>query len=91
MPSGELNLSFSNSKSKPTVPLTAPKKEISLHDAVFSGDCALVERLLQAGADIHAKDHQGRTPIRLAVIIYHKKMIALLIDHGAENGGFADC
>jgi ankyrin repeat protein len=41
--------------------------------------------LLQYGADIHARDGEGRTPFMRATAEYERKMMQLLLEHGAED------
>ena len=40
--------------------------------------------LIDNGADINAKDNDGRTPLHVAVREDQKEVIALLIDNGAD-------
>ena len=62
-------------------------------DACFNGEVAEVQRLLQDGADLNARDSYGRTPLHLAVTRGHVRVSELLISHGADvnatsNNGF---
>ena len=43
------------------------QKDKDLHQAVRSGNTSEVVRLLTAGANIHARDNNGNTPLHLAV------------------------
>jgi ankyrin repeat protein len=56
----------------------------ALHLAVRYGKHALAHALLGAGADINAKDSDGRTPLTHASSRGHREVEALLRQHGAE-------
>lgn len=45
---------------------------------------SIVSFLLEAGADINAKDNEGRSPIFYAIIGRELEVIELLINHGAD-------
>ena len=68
------------------MPEGKPTKEEKLFDAVKSGDLAEVERLLNAGADIEARDRWGNTPLHYACINGHTEVARMLLDHGADVG-----
>jgi hypothetical protein len=53
----------------------------ALHAAVVRGDRALVQQLLQAGADPNARDAQANTPLMLAT---DAPMVGLLVAGGAN-------
>ena len=57
----------------------------ALHGAVSSGRRDLVEFLLQKGADIAAKDGDGRTPLQVATKVGHLDIAELLRRHGAAD------
>lgn len=56
----------------------------SLFAAVLRGDTAEVTRLLASGADIHAHDARGRTPLLVATREGHNPVVRLLLEAGAE-------
>jgi ankyrin repeat protein len=48
----------------------------------------IAKLLIEAGADVKAKDKWGQTPLHLASRLNHTEIAKLLIDAGAEYGGF---
>ncbi|KFA80114.1 hypothetical protein S40288_04664 [Stachybotrys chartarum IBT 40288] len=52
--------------------------------ASFLGLSALVQLLLNSGAEIESKDEMGQTPLSWAAIAGNKATIQLLLDNGAE-------
>ena len=56
---------------------------IDLLDAAAAGDTPRVNELLAAGADINARDEQGRTPVMAATHGNHVDTVAALIAAGA--------
>jgi ankyrin repeat protein len=59
-------------------------KTSSIHFGVGDGDLAGVQALLDAGADVNAKDEDGLTPLHRAALAGHKEIVELLITKGAE-------
>ncbi|XP_044178516.1 transient receptor potential cation channel subfamily A member 1 homolog [Acropora millepora] len=59
-----------------------------LHCAVTCSDGKVVKALLDAGADLRAKDHVKRTPIHLACIEGNIDVMQVLLEHveNSENG-----
>jgi ankyrin repeat protein len=55
-----------------------------LHMSARRGTIAIAEALLDAGADIEAKDKKGETPLRRAVNCGHDRMARLLVARGAN-------
>lgn len=56
-----------------------------LSGAVFTGDLASVKQALTEGADPNAKDPQsGSTLLATAALMGHTKVVALLLEHGAD-------
>lgn len=55
-----------------------------LHQAVRDGDVQEVERLVQEGADINARDEEDYCPLHYAVLGKNKEIIKILIDNGAS-------
>ncbi len=55
-----------------------------LHHVVFGGTSAFSEVLLQAGADVTARDHAGETPLHLAARLDELDVMAVLLAAGAD-------
>jgi len=58
--------------------------EIALYYAVSKGRKAVVEQLIAKGADIHANDSQGRTPLHSAAEGGYVDVAKMLITNGAD-------
>ena len=56
----------------------------ALHIAVFDGNQAVAELLINAGADVNAHTRAGYTPLHLAALEGHDALTKLLLDHAAE-------
>ena len=64
-----------------------------IHDVAWKGDLAGVQRELNKGADVNAKDYIGRTPLHNAARWSHKghkKVAELLISKGADVDAMDD-
>jgi ankyrin repeat protein len=64
-----------------------------IHDVAWKGDLAGVQRELNKGADVNAKDYIGRTPLHNAARWSHKghkKVSELLISRGADVDAMDD-
>ena len=68
---------------KPESP-TAKVPDISIREAVKTGNIEAVKQHLDAGADVNAKGRYGRTPLQDAATRGLKKIIELLIAQGAD-------
>ena len=67
-------------KSQPPEP-----PDISIHDAVGTGNIEAVKQHLAAGTDVNAKaDENGWTPLHGAALSGHKEIAELLIAEGAD-------
>ena len=55
-----------------------------LHYAVSSGHTEIAELLIDAGADLEAKNPAVGTPLLFAVLQGHKEVVELLIAEGAD-------
>ena len=53
------------------------------HDIASNWDTDVAKFMLEKGADIHAKDINGRTPLHVAAGSDHKEMVMWLLEHGA--------
>jgi ankyrin repeat protein len=56
----------------------------ALHSAAAGGSCEIVERLLQAGADVNASHQGGHTPLHAAAGAGRLDMVRALLAHGAD-------
>lgn len=72
-------------------PLPPPERlHALLHEAARIGRDDVIPALLQAGADIEARDAKGYTPLILASYNAHATTTALLLAHGADPAGVDD-
>ena len=55
------------------------KKGLALISAASVGDVGRVKALLAEGADVNAKDNDGRTPLHVAAMKDHDNVVALLL------------
>ncbi len=55
-----------------------------LHDAAAAGDVGAIHGLLAEGAEIDARDRQGRTPILVATMARRTDAVRALIEAGAD-------
>lgn len=59
-------------------------EQTPLHMAARRGNVNVVEALLNAEAEIEARDTKGETPLRRAVNCGHPEVVRLLLEHGAN-------
>jgi len=59
-------------------------KTTLLHAAAYDGQCAIVERLIGLGANVDARESNGRTPLHHAANNGHLEVIELLVRSGAD-------
>ena len=90
---GESQQSATPAEAKPVEPVaeaatpelsTAKPPDISIREAVKTGNIEAVKQHLDAGADVNAKGKYGRTPLHYAATRGLKKIIELLIARGAD-------
>ena len=55
-----------------------------LHSAAWYGHTAIAEMLLEKGADVNARDVNGKTPLQLAIQQEQESTAELLKQHGGE-------
>ena len=68
----------------PPEPPSAKAPDISIREAVKTGNIEAVKQHLDAGADVNAKGKYGRTPLHYAASRGLNKIIELLIARGAD-------
>jgi len=61
-----------------------PKPDKALHEAAADGDIARLQSYIKQGADVNAKDPNGRTPLHYATEYGHKDMAELLVTKSAD-------
>jgi uncharacterized protein len=59
-----------------------------LHAAAARGDAAEIKRLASAGADVNARDDNGRTPLHVATFLKNRDAITALVRAGADLNAF---
>ncbi|UZP36909.1 hypothetical protein NXS19_004725 [Fusarium pseudograminearum] len=64
--------------------LTNLQGQSLLHRATWRGDYKLVDILIEHGANVDQRDHNGRTPLLGNADLKRKRVLKLLIDHGAD-------
>jgi ankyrin repeat protein len=62
----------------------------ALHLAALRDDLAMIELLLEAGADVNAKGSKGWTPLHYAGSIDSKEASVALLEHGANRDALND-
>ena len=68
---------------------TAPTtREVQAYDGLFAaahiGDLAAIAQLVAGGADIHARDARGRTPVHVAAFASQDAALRVLAEAGAD-------
>ena len=69
-----------------TDPPTAKAPDISIWDAVKTGNIEAVKQHLDAGAGVNGKDEDGYTPLDWAIFIKDTETAELLRKHGGKHG-----
>ncbi|KAI9230850.1 MAG: ankyrin repeat-containing domain protein [Piptocephalis tieghemiana] len=62
-----------------------PGSSTPLHIATKLGHVECIQVLLSFGFDVNAPDHEGKTPLTLAIEHERDETIALLMEHGATT------
>lgn len=63
-----------------------PASAVPLNDAVGAGDLPKARQLIEAGADVNAKDEASYTPLHRAADVGSLELAQLLLDHHADVG-----
>ena len=66
------------------LPTSASAWNTLLHRAAHGGRLSEVKRLLEAGADVNAKDNDGNPPLHLASNYGHAEVVKILLEAGAN-------
>lgn len=61
-----------------------------LHAAAHAGDAGRIGELAAAGADLEARDGNGRTPVHVAAFASHEEALAALATAGADMNALDD-
>jgi len=64
--------------------LAAGDKNDELLEAIMDGDIERAKSLIDAGADVNARDIDGWTPLMYAALNGHTEIVELLIESGAD-------
>jgi Ankyrin repeats (3 copies)/Ankyrin repeats (many copies) len=60
------------------------QEDPDIHKAVKAGDNALVQELIQANADVNAKDKEGKTALHWVARVGNTEILQCLLDNGAN-------
>ena len=66
--------------------LAAPAVSDPLHDAVEDGTVEQAQRLIERGANLNARDHEGESPLHEAAEAGRLEMVKMLVEAGARRG-----
>ena len=80
---GESQQSVPSPEAKPE-PTTAEAPDISIHEAVGTGNIEAIKKHLAAGADVNASDSAGNTALSKAASRGNVEMVKYLISKGAD-------
>lgn len=58
--------------------------------AALAGEIEIVKTLLREGADVNARNHEGRTALMFAIINFHTATVSELLRFGADVNAQAD-
>jgi len=69
----------------PALPYTPGTRTVELCEAASAGNLQAVQRLLDVGTSVDAKDASGFTPLHRAVQHGHQQIARRLLSHGADT------
>ena len=79
-------------ESQSTEPPTAKAPDINIHKAAQVGNIEAIKQAIADGADVNAKDADGRTTLHAAAVGGSKEVVELLIAKGADvNAKYEEC
>ena len=83
-------LAFCASEGARFIPPLIQMPEPLLHSAARRNNCQIIQMLLEAGADINARDGAGRTPLLAAAESWHCETAILLLELGGDINAHDD-
>jgi len=66
----------------------AGSKDMLVHCDWENVSMAKLQKMIEQGADVNAKDKDGRTPLMYAVMYNRKEFISILLENGADVNAF---
>ena len=73
------------SPSEPQKVIVVQKPDISIHKAAKDGNIKAIKQHLAAGADVNAKDKNGKTPLDWAIEFKETEIAELIRKHGGKT------
>ncbi|CAM9471535.1 unnamed protein product [Chrysoparadoxa australica] len=81
-----LHLACLTSASTPAMTAASPPTNLSRSDSSGESQLIILKALLEAGADVHARDDTGMTALHLTAMQLQANPVSLLVKHGADTG-----
>lgn len=72
------------------IDMKAEPEALQLMSAALDGRTETVKELIDLGADVNARTHEGRTPLMFAVINMHAATVKTLLKFGADVNAQSD-
>jgi len=67
-----------------TIPAAQEPPTTFIFRAASDGNVTAVQKLLNAGADVNAREHEGETPLMYAAVAGRTEVVKLLLNRGAD-------
>ncbi|HEX5604784.1 MAG TPA: ankyrin repeat domain-containing protein [Pyrinomonadaceae bacterium] len=67
-----------------TIPAAQEPPTTFIFRAASDGNVTAVQKLLNAGADVNVREHEGETPLMYAAVAGKTEVVKLLLDRGAD-------